>query len=67
MVEVRGLVGVIMGRGSPERDKREVFRGCTLGLLNMVVWEEEPVAEAAMSLSLSSVLVASWSARWGVK
>jgi hypothetical protein len=67
IVEVKGLVGVIMGRGTPDRDNLGGFRGWTLGPVNMVVLDEEPVAEAAMSLSLSRGLEASGWARWGVK
>ena len=45
-VELRGLVGVMMGRGAPERDILLGFRGCAADELNMTVREEEAAAEA---------------------
>lgn len=55
IVELRGLVGVIMGRGAPERDILLGFRGWAAGEENMAAREEEAVAEAAISVSESSV------------
>ena len=56
MVEDSGLVGVIMGRGAPERDMRPL-RPWTLGDVYMAEREDEAVAlaEAAMSVSESSM------------
>jgi hypothetical protein len=61
MVEFRGLVGVIMGRGTPDRDSLDCFRPWTFGEAYMAEREEEAVAEAAMSVSESSIRL--WSAR----
>jgi hypothetical protein len=55
IVEFRGLVGVIMGRGTPDRDSLGGFRPWMLGELYMAEREEEAVAEAAMSVSESSI------------
>lgn len=69
IVELRGLLGVSMGRGAPDRDMRPGLRGC--GDVYMVEREDEAVAvaEAAMSVSESSVggPGASRSSRTGVK
>jgi hypothetical protein len=70
MVELRGLVGVIMGRGAPDRDMRPGLRGC--GDVYMLDRDDEAavaVAEAAMSVSESSMCgpEASRSSRTGVK
>jgi hypothetical protein len=55
IVEVRGLVGVIMGRGAPERDILLGLRVWAVGEENMAAREEDAVAEAAMSVSESSI------------
>jgi len=69
MVELRGLLGVIKGRGAPDRDMRPGLRGC--GDVYMVDREEEAVAvaEAAISVSESSICgpEASRSSRTGGK
>jgi len=62
MVEERGLVGVIMGLGAPERDIRLGFRAWAAGEANMAAREDEAVAEAAISVSESSIWT--WEARW---
>jgi len=56
MVEESGLVGVMMGRGAPERDILLGLRtwAWAAGVLNMAVRDDEAVAEAAMSVSESS-------------
>jgi hypothetical protein len=73
IVELRGLVGVIMGRGTPERD---ILRGglrawaWAVGEENMAAREEDAVAEAAMSVSESSMCCTfepCWSSRWDAK
>jgi hypothetical protein len=55
IVEVKGLVGVIMGRGAPERDILLGLRAWAAGEENMAAREDEAVAEAAMSVSESSI------------
>lgn len=70
IVDESGLVGVMMGRGAPERDMRPL-RPWTLGEVYMAEREDEAVAlaEAAMSVSESSMWAAGAS-RWspaGVK
>lgn len=59
MDEVRGLVGVIIGRGAPDLDIREGLRPWTVGEVNMTFREEDAVAEAAMSVSESSTRICS--------
>ena len=66
MVELRGLVGVMMGRGAPERDMRLGLRAWTMAAgEESMAGREEAAAEAAMSVSESiwaagSVALASW-------
>lgn len=55
MVELRGLVGVIIGRGAPDRDILLGLRGWAVGELNMATREDDAVADAAMSVSESSI------------
>lgn len=54
MLEERGLVGVMIGRGTPDRDILRGLRAWAAGELNMTAREEEAAAEAAMSVSESS-------------
>lgn len=65
IVELRGLVGVIIGRGAPDRDILLGFRGWAVGELNMATREDDAVADAAMSVSESSIctLEACWLSR----
>jgi hypothetical protein len=70
MVELRGLVGVIMGRGAPERDILLGLRAWAVGEENMAAREDDAVAEAAMSVSESSMCCTPapcWSSRWAPK
>lgn len=70
IVEVRGLVGVIMGCGTPERDILRGLRLWAAGEENMAAREEDAVAEAAMSVSESSMcgtLAPCWSSRCEAK
>lgn len=69
IVEDKGLVGVIIGRGAPERDILLGFREWAAGELNMAAREDEAVADAAMSVSESSMwaVAACWSSRCGLK
>jgi hypothetical protein len=55
IVEVRGLVGVIIGCGTPERDILRGLREWAVGEENMAAREEDAVADAAMSVSESSM------------
>lgn len=55
MVEDNGLVGGNMGRGAPERDMRLGLRVWAVGELNMAAREDEAAADAAMSVSESSI------------
>jgi hypothetical protein len=55
IVEVRGLVGVIIGCGTPERDILRGLREWAVGEENMAAREEDAVADAAMSVSESSI------------
>jgi hypothetical protein len=55
MAEVRGLVGVMMGCGTPERDILRGLREWAVGDENMAAREDDAVAEAAMSVSESSM------------
>ena len=65
IVEDRGLVGVIIGRGAPDRDILLGFRLWAVGELNMAAREDDAVADAAMSVSESSMcaLELCWSSR----
>jgi len=65
IVDVRGLVGVMIGRGAPDRDILLGLRVWAVGEENMAAREDEAVAEAAMSVSESSIggLFACWSSR----
>jgi hypothetical protein len=72
MVDDSGLVGVIMGRGAPERDILLGLRAWpwVVGEANMAAREDEAVAEAAMSVSESSMgctPAPCWSSRDGPK
>ena len=70
IVEDSGLVGVIMGRGTPERDRRLGLRVWATGDdESMAARDEEAEAEAAMSVSESSWTAAllCWPSRWGGK
>jgi hypothetical protein len=70
IVELRGLVGVVMGRGTPERDILRGLREWAVGEENMAAREEDAVAEAAMSVSESSMcctVEACWSSRCEAK
>jgi hypothetical protein len=70
IVELRGLVGVIMGRGTPERDILWGLRVWAVGEEKMAAREEDAVAEAAMSVSESSMCCTvepCWSSRWDAK
>jgi len=69
IVDVRGLVGVIMGRGAPERDILLGLRVWAVGEENMAAREDEAVAEAAMSVSESSIWTfeACWPSRCWAK
>lgn len=55
IVDVRGLVGVMIGRGAPDRDILLGLRVWAVGEENMAAREDEAVAEAAMSVSESSI------------
>lgn len=68
MVELRGLVGVMIGRGAPERDILLGFLACAAGEENMAL-EDEADADAAMSVSESSICTCDWcwSSRGGAK
>jgi hypothetical protein len=67
IVDVRGLVGVIMGRGADDRDILLGLRVWAVGEENIALAarEEDAVAEAAMSVSESSMWVfeACWPSR----
>lgn len=67
-VEDSGLVGVMMGRGAPERDILLGLRAWAAGELNMAR-DDDAVAEAAMSVSESSVCApaACWVLRSALK
>lgn len=68
IVEDRGLVGVIMGRGTPERDSLLGLRVCATGDESMAALDDDAEAEAAMSVSESIWAPAPcWSSRWGAK
>lgn len=69
MVEDSGLVGVVMGRGRPDRDILLGLRVWAAGEVNMAAREEEAVAEAAMSVSESSICALEewWWSRWAAK
>jgi hypothetical protein len=71
MLEDSGLVGVFMGRGAPERDILLGLRAWAwVGEANMAAREDEAVAEAAMSVSESSMgctPTRCWSSRDGPK
>lgn len=53
IVDDSGLVGVMMGRGTPERDSLLGLRVCATGDESMAAREDEADAEAAMSVSES--------------
>ena len=54
IVEARGLVGVMMGGGAPERDILPTLRVRVVGDESMATRDDDAVAEAAMSVSESS-------------
>jgi hypothetical protein len=60
IADVRGLVGVMMGRGAPERDILLGLRVWAVGEENMAARDDEAVAEAAMSVSESSAWAWAW-------
>ena len=63
-----GLVGVMMGRGTLERDSRLGLRVCATGDESMAARDDDAEAEAAMSVSESSWTAAPcWPSRWGGK
>jgi hypothetical protein len=66
IADVKGLVGVMMGPGTPERDILRGLREWAVGDENMAAREDDAVAEAAMSVSESSMcctLAPCWSSR----
>jgi hypothetical protein len=67
-VEDNGLVGVIMGRGTPERDSLLGLRVCATGDESMAARDDDAEAEAAMSVSESICEAAlCWPSRAGGK
>ena len=64
IVEVKGLVGVIMGRGAAERDILLCFRVWAVGEENMAGRIVDEEAEAAMSVSDSTCTPGVWAAVW---
>lgn len=63
-----GLVGVMMGRGTLERDSRLGLRVCATGDESMAARDDDAEAEAAISVSESSWTAAPcWPSRWGGK
>lgn len=53
IVDDSGLVGVMMGRGTPERDSLLGLRVCATGEESMAARDDDAEAEAAMSVSES--------------